>query len=235
MPVLVWFADGQLCLARIDRAGSTRIGRSQQPPDIMMTSGDLTVSRRHAEIRYHSGQCIIENLSEKNPLKVKGKQVLAPAGLADGDVLEFGTVRASYHDLERARRDTGRTCNHCRRENQPGQADCWYCGQNLVSAGTLDGRDPGPACRLVAPDGSAETLFKGEHLALFPGGQWLCGNGTHAPEGAVAEVVVPEKAAILRAMPGVAAVNGELLGGEHALADGDVLAVAGGLFMAVVG
>jgi pSer/pThr/pTyr-binding forkhead associated (FHA) protein len=72
-------------------------------PDIDLTQVDhsSTVSRQHAQIRMKDGIFSIEDLGSRNKTKV-GTQVLTsnkPESLKDGDVVSFGSVKATFRLL----------------------------------------------------------------------------------------------------------------------------------------
>ncbi|MEZ5293283.1 MAG: FHA domain-containing protein [Vicinamibacterales bacterium] len=57
---------------------------------------DPSISRRHARIVVENGAFRIEDLGSKNGTSVNGDRLTAPAPLADGDLVEFGSVKGRF-------------------------------------------------------------------------------------------------------------------------------------------
>jgi pSer/pThr/pTyr-binding forkhead associated (FHA) protein len=86
----------QVVVGRIDT-------RSGFVPEIDLTRFDSaqSVSRQHARIRLEKTNCFIEDLKSRNKTRV-GKMTLPPfqtQALHDGDVVSFGTVKATFRLL----------------------------------------------------------------------------------------------------------------------------------------
>jgi serine phosphatase RsbU (regulator of sigma subunit) len=57
---------------------------------------DASVSRRHAMLRWHEGECVVLDLGSANGTHVNGQRVVKPTRLKSGDVVAFGAIRARY-------------------------------------------------------------------------------------------------------------------------------------------
>lgn len=164
---LSWAAGGESSLAGLADDGRTIVGRSAE---VDVVIDDPTVSRRHVAVHVQAGTTAIENLSATNPARLNGVPVAGSAQIADGDVLTVGNVAVTFHDLAARDRRSGPVCHVCRRENDPAEHDCWYCGTSLLNAPTTI-REPRPViCRVVALTGAWADLFAGRALVLDPGG-----------------------------------------------------------------
>jgi DNA-binding winged helix-turn-helix (wHTH) protein len=58
-----------------------------------------TVSRRHARILVEGGRAILEDLASKNGTFLRGKRIVSPAPLADGDEIRLGGVTMTLRVL----------------------------------------------------------------------------------------------------------------------------------------
>ncbi|HEY3058600.1 MAG TPA: FHA domain-containing protein, partial [Chloroflexota bacterium] len=67
--------------------------------DICLDPGDVSTSRRHAQISLSSGTYLIEDLGSKNGTLVND-QVRPSAKLAHGDRVTLGTVKIVFHDRD---------------------------------------------------------------------------------------------------------------------------------------
>jgi hypothetical protein len=234
MASLVWLEGGQLRREHLAQ-GLSFIGRGQDAT-IQVQSEDHTVSRLHAQIRAQGPSTSIEHLpTARNPTVVGGNAV-DRTELKDGDEVQLGTLKMTFHDLSRATLLSGIVCNNCSRENEASGKDCWYCGQNLVNAPSVVLKNRGPACRLVPAAGAHKNLFIGQHLAIKGDGTIESGRGHDVPQGAVAAVIGrDDNAAVLRPMGGPVSLNGQPLQEERILQDGDQVLAAGQLFVALLG
>ena len=164
---LSWAAGGEISLAGLAEGGRTIVGRSTEADVVIDES---TVSRVHVAVQDRAGTTAIENLSATNPTRLNGAPVAGSAQIADGDVLTVGNVAVTFHDLAARDRRSGPVCHVCRRENDPAQHDCWFCGTSLLNAPTTI-REPRPVIgRVVAEKGAWADLYAGRALVLDPGG-----------------------------------------------------------------
>jgi hypothetical protein len=69
------------------------LGRSRECDVVLDDSG---ISRRHAQIRPHSGGWTIEDLRSTNGLRVNGRRVTAPTPLNRGDRIEMGSTEIAF-------------------------------------------------------------------------------------------------------------------------------------------
>jgi hypothetical protein len=74
-------------------SGGATLGRSREA-DIVID--DANVSRKHAEVRPSGGSWIVRDLGSTNGVKVNGRRIQSPQSLKRGDVIELGTVRATF-------------------------------------------------------------------------------------------------------------------------------------------
>ncbi len=104
MPRLV-VTDGRTTLATHElTAERTVIGRST---DADVPLDDLTVSRRHAEIRCTGASYLVANLAGRNGVFVNGRWV-DQHPLRHGDVLDIGRYRLRFERTEAEQRDAAR-------------------------------------------------------------------------------------------------------------------------------
>jgi DNA-binding winged helix-turn-helix (wHTH) protein len=75
------------------REGDNVVGRD---PQTHIWLDYATVSRRHARIRVHAGRAVIEDLASKNGTSVRGRSIVEPVELCDGDRIGFGRVMLTY-------------------------------------------------------------------------------------------------------------------------------------------
>ncbi|HEY6064771.1 MAG TPA: FHA domain-containing protein [Thermoanaerobaculia bacterium] len=68
---------------------------------------DVSVSRRHARISVDETGATIEDLGSKNGTYVRGRKIVRPAGLNDGDAIKIGPARMVF----RLFRKTGSTAS----------------------------------------------------------------------------------------------------------------------------
>jgi hypothetical protein len=165
--LLSWHSDGEISLAELAGDGRTVVGRSAEADVVIDES---TVSRRHAAVLVRAGTGAIENLSATNPTRLNGVPLAGSAKLADGDVMTVGNVALTFHDLAARDRRSGPVCHVCRRENDPADHDCWYCGTSLLNAPTTIRESRPVICRVLAEGGSWADLYAGRALVLKPDG-----------------------------------------------------------------
>ena len=92
------FENGPATSVEFD--GEIVVGRSQHADAIV---DDTSVSRRHAMLRWHEGECVVLDLGSANGTMVNGQRVVKPTRLKSGDVVVFGAIRARYDaEAERA-------------------------------------------------------------------------------------------------------------------------------------
>jgi hypothetical protein len=75
------------------------LGRQPGPPYEHVQLASQTVSRRHAVMRFARGGWHIANLSETNPLRVNGDEMMLgedAVALHDGDLIELGEVQLRF-------------------------------------------------------------------------------------------------------------------------------------------
>lgn len=90
MPQLV-FENGPTAPFEFD--GEAVVGRGHQADAVV---DDASVSRRHAMLRWHDGECVVVDLGSANGTLVNGQRVVRPTRLKSGDIVAFGAVRARY-------------------------------------------------------------------------------------------------------------------------------------------
>ena len=90
MPQLT-FENGPSQTVEFD--GEIVVGRAAQA-DVVLD--DSSVSRRHAMLRWHDGECVVLDLGSANGTLTNGQPVVRPTRLRPGDVITFGAVRARY-------------------------------------------------------------------------------------------------------------------------------------------
>jgi serine phosphatase RsbU (regulator of sigma subunit) len=90
MPQLLFEHDPT---APFDFNGDIVVGRGHQADAVV---DDASVSRRHAMLRWHDGECVVLDLGSANGTLVNGQRVVRPTRLKSGDVVAFGAVRARY-------------------------------------------------------------------------------------------------------------------------------------------
>lgn len=88
---LVW-DNGEACLF----AGRNIIGRDVTAA---VRIDDRTISRHHAVVVITESRATIEDMQSKNGTFHDGVRVEGPIDLADGDVMEVGSVRIVYHEI----------------------------------------------------------------------------------------------------------------------------------------
>ena len=160
---LSWPAGGHINVAELKEGRRVIVGRSHEAAVVI---DDPTVSRQHVSIFPGSPAHTVEHLSSTNPTRLNGAPVEASAALSDGDVLTIGTVAVTFHDLAARDRRSGPVCHVCRRENDPADHDCWFCGTSLLNAPTTI-REPRPViCRVLAAGTPAADLYAGRALVL---------------------------------------------------------------------
>lgn len=75
--------------------GANKIGR-EDFNDIIIY--DPEVSRHHAQIIYHGGEYLVEDLGSTNGTFVNGRRITSPTSLSDGDIIELGaSVKATFN------------------------------------------------------------------------------------------------------------------------------------------
>lgn len=95
------FENGPATSVEFD--GEIVVGRSQHADAVV---DDTSVSRRHAMLRWHDGECVVLDLGSANGTMVNGQRVVKPTRLKSGDVVVFGAIRARY-DAEAGRAGSG--------------------------------------------------------------------------------------------------------------------------------
>ena len=159
---LVLEADDGLNAFPIPTAGA-RLGRGG---DVDLRLSGETVSRLHAAVRPAADGYVVENRSQTNPTRLNDVAIDRPAPLSDGDRLQLGSARLTFHDLAAGDRISGPLCSHCSRENRPDDHDCWYCGTSLINAPTNVLARREVRCRMVSSSGEVHDLLAGESFAL---------------------------------------------------------------------
>jgi predicted component of type VI protein secretion system len=65
-------------------------------PDSDLPLEDPSVSKRHAELRWSNGRCVVVDLDSMNGTLVNDFMVKGTTALQDGDTVEFGEIRFVY-------------------------------------------------------------------------------------------------------------------------------------------
>jgi DNA-binding winged helix-turn-helix (wHTH) protein len=91
-PTRGWLVTGGHAFRLTD--GELVIGRD---PAAAIAVGCLQASWRHARLHVDGGRATIEDLGSKNGTRLRGELVTCPTALRDGDVLEIGTGRLTFH------------------------------------------------------------------------------------------------------------------------------------------
>jgi hypothetical protein len=96
MPILQITKDGVLLQEFEIQAERVTIGRD---PENDIRLGDLTVSRRHGQLkRKAGGRYFIENLKSRNGIRLNGHKISQPTALTDGDQLKVGVYQLFFLD-----------------------------------------------------------------------------------------------------------------------------------------
>lgn len=82
---------------------STIIGRALEN-DIVITS--KRISREHAQIRREGWRIFLEDLGSTNGTYLNKERILEPMQLRDGDQIQVGDVRFTFHDPDVTYQDT---------------------------------------------------------------------------------------------------------------------------------
>jgi pSer/pThr/pTyr-binding forkhead associated (FHA) protein len=94
MPILRITKDGLVLQEFEIQAERVTIGRD---PENDVRLGDLTVSRRHGQLRLEaSGRYFVENLQSRNGIRLNGHEITQPAALTDGDQLHIGVYELLF-------------------------------------------------------------------------------------------------------------------------------------------
>jgi hypothetical protein len=125
--------------------GVTAIGRS---PECQVTIEDPLVSRRHAEIVIDETGAWVRDLASRNGIRVNGRMVSGPTGLADGDRIRIGTQELVFCEVDAAAhspsgKTTGflRHCGRCRLPYPEELVQCPACGaEEPVDESTITGQ-----------------------------------------------------------------------------------------------
>lgn len=85
------------------RGGKATLGEGDhvmgRDPELPICLPFPSVSRRHARVRVHAGQAMLEDLGSKNGTFVAGRKVEQPTVLADGDEICLGSVRLRFREV----------------------------------------------------------------------------------------------------------------------------------------
>jgi predicted component of type VI protein secretion system len=109
MPILQITKDGVLLQELEIRAECITIGRDAGN-DIRL--GDLTVSRRHGQLRRETGdRYFIENLQSRNGIRLNGHEISQPAALTDGDQLKIGAYQLLFRHAAEVNRQPSNQLN----------------------------------------------------------------------------------------------------------------------------
>jgi pSer/pThr/pTyr-binding forkhead associated (FHA) protein len=73
----------------------TTFGRGAEADVRLSDSG---VSRLHAEVRVEAGSVVVADLGSTNGTRVGGRPVREATVLRDGDVVELGGTRLTFHE-----------------------------------------------------------------------------------------------------------------------------------------
>ncbi|MDZ7362357.1 MAG: FHA domain-containing protein [candidate division KSB1 bacterium] len=96
MPILQITKDGVLLQEFEFQAERVTIGRE---PENDIRLGDLTVSRRHGQLKREAGgRYFIENLKSRNGIRLNGHPISQPMALTDGDQLKIGVYQLFFLD-----------------------------------------------------------------------------------------------------------------------------------------
>jgi hypothetical protein len=94
MPILRITKNGIVLQEFEIQAEHVTIGRD---PENDIRLGDLTVSRRHGQIRREaSGRYFVENLQSRNGIRLNGHEITQPAALTGGDQLRIGVYELLF-------------------------------------------------------------------------------------------------------------------------------------------
>ena len=94
MPILQILKDGVLLQELEIQAECITIGRDAGN-DVRL--GDLTVSRRHGQLRRETGgRYFVENLQSRNGIHLNGHEISRPTALTDGDQLKIGAYQLLF-------------------------------------------------------------------------------------------------------------------------------------------
>lgn len=164
---VTWVADNAVRIVQLEPGVRSVIGRS---PDVSIFIDDPTISRQHVAITPSSRPLAaphrLDHLSLTNPTHLNKDLVENAKNLHDGDVLMIGTALVTFHDLAAQDRQSGPICHVCRRENEPSDRDCWFCGTSLLNAPTTIRQARPVICRVVSASGAVADLYAERALVL---------------------------------------------------------------------
>ena len=228
---LSWLEEDHLRLADVREDTATKIGRD---PGSQIALEDNTVSRNQARINGEGGAFLIENLSTSNLTKVNAVPAERPVTLSDGDVVQMGLVRLTFHDLAAAELTYRPViCSTCFRENMETDSDCWYDGTSLVNAPTIIAQKRPLTCRVVSAAGDSYDLYLSEVFVIRAGGECEILRVEGLPADAAAAIELKDdKPVLLLPSPKVpVSLNGEPASDGQELKTGDELRIGEGHFI----
>jgi serine/threonine-protein kinase len=72
------------------REGEAKVFGRGSKSDVVLR--DVTVSRRHARVRYEGGVCYVQDLESRNGTKINGRKITEETALADRERIEIGQL-----------------------------------------------------------------------------------------------------------------------------------------------
>jgi hypothetical protein len=189
-----------------------------------------TVSREHASIEGRDGSFFLHHLSKVNPSRVNGMRIGMDESkrLADGDVIELGTLRLTFYDRVKPLVASGViVCPTCGRENSVSRYDCWYDGTNLANATTLSAQSQRVWCRAVFSTGEVYDLRDDEVLDIDPRGEVRKHSGTdpEPPAGFRLQLQHRRAVGVVGGAVAAARINGQAVEGSMVLHSADRIEV----------
>lgn len=215
-----WGSKDGLVAAVVPPGGEAVIGRGS---DAAVRVDDPAVSRRQARLISDGGRYLMENLSETNPTKLNDSVPESAVPLMDGDAIEVGKTRLTFHHLAAGDRLLGPICSHCGRENNSAERDCWFCGTSLVNAPSVLRTRRQVVARLIDDDGGVTDMFAGQAATISLDGAVTVGEEGMDTGDAIA-VRAAERSLTLRAHDaGSVMVHRQVATDGQPLSTGDVI------------
>jgi hypothetical protein len=236
---VAWSDSGALKCVGLSETADNIVSRSA---DARVVLSDQTVSRSpHAAFSCASGQFLVEQLKTGvMPTLLNDVAIAGPVQLSDGDVVQVGSTRLSFHDLSAHDKRAARVqCGFCSAENDDRRSECWRCGENLANARSAVYEISPVQCRVVPSVGDTADLYRDDMFLLSPqSGERVAhrNSGTGQPADGAAVVAAVEGGSYLRLGAGAAPwlVNGQPAQDGRQLKTGDTLGSGEDLTLVIV-
>src|ERR1700722_15103456 len=83
-------------IGRRELSGSILVGRA---PECAISVRDILLSRRHCRLEPGKNGWLAVDLNSKNGTRLNGERIIEPAPLKDGDLLQLGRAKISFHAM----------------------------------------------------------------------------------------------------------------------------------------